>query len=37
VFFYKEGDKKSHKIITELENIDDECEEEKKHTVHKNF
>lgn len=23
----KEGDKKSHKIIAELENIDDECEE----------
>ncbi|XP_063985202.1 uncharacterized protein LOC135166658 isoform X3 [Diachasmimorpha longicaudata] len=28
VFFYKEGDKKSHKILQELENIDDECEEE---------
>ncbi|CAH1725030.1 unnamed protein product [Aphis gossypii] len=27
VFFYKEGDKKSQKIISELENIDDECEE----------
>ncbi|XP_014468407.1 PREDICTED: uncharacterized protein LOC106741192 isoform X5 [Dinoponera quadriceps] len=27
VFFYKEGDKKSHKILQELENIDDECEE----------
>uniref|UniRef100_A0A1B6DZL5 Thioredoxin domain-containing protein n=1 Tax=Clastoptera arizonana TaxID=38151 RepID=A0A1B6DZL5_9HEMI len=27
VFFYSEGDKKSHKIISELENIDDECEE----------
>ncbi|XP_046406800.1 uncharacterized protein LOC124171637 isoform X5 [Ischnura elegans] len=27
VFFYKEGDKKSQKIIQELENIDDECEE----------
>ncbi|XP_066902828.1 uncharacterized protein hlk isoform X1 [Halyomorpha halys] len=27
VFFYKEGDKKSQKIINELENIDDECEE----------
>uniref|UniRef100_A0A2S2PW44 Protein disulfide-isomerase n=1 Tax=Sipha flava TaxID=143950 RepID=A0A2S2PW44_9HEMI len=27
VFFYKEGDKKSQKIIAELENIDDECEE----------
>ena len=23
----KEGDKKSHKILAELENIDDECEE----------
>ncbi|XP_026480365.1 uncharacterized protein LOC113386821 isoform X1 [Ctenocephalides felis] len=28
VFFYKEGDKKSMKILSELENIDDECEEE---------
>ncbi|XP_045493781.1 uncharacterized protein LOC123692971 isoform X1 [Colias croceus] len=28
VFFYKEGDKKSQKILSELENIDDECEEE---------
>ncbi|KAK0084875.1 hypothetical protein PV325_006196 [Microctonus aethiopoides] len=28
VFFYKEGDKKSQKILQELENIDDECEEE---------
>ncbi|XP_039290477.1 uncharacterized protein LOC111055351 isoform X2 [Nilaparvata lugens] len=27
VFFYKEDDKKSLKIISELENIDDECEE----------
>ncbi|XP_065225798.1 uncharacterized protein hlk isoform X2 [Planococcus citri] len=27
VFFYKEGDKKSQKILAELENIDDECEE----------
>ncbi|XP_072157617.1 uncharacterized protein [Bemisia tabaci] len=27
VFFYKEGDKKSAKILSELENIDDECEE----------
>ncbi|XP_018309278.1 uncharacterized protein hlk isoform X4 [Mycetomoellerius zeteki] len=27
VFFYKEGDKKSQKILLELENIDDECEE----------
>uniref|UniRef100_A0A146M1J4 Thioredoxin domain-containing protein n=1 Tax=Lygus hesperus TaxID=30085 RepID=A0A146M1J4_LYGHE len=27
VFFYEEGDKKSQKIIGELENIDDECEE----------
>ncbi|XP_014255609.1 uncharacterized protein LOC106670103 isoform X2 [Cimex lectularius] len=27
VFFYQEGDKKSQKIIAELENIDDECEE----------
>ncbi|CAO1302062.1 unnamed protein product [Diamesa hyperborea] len=27
VFFYPEGDKKSHKILNELENIDDECEE----------
>ncbi|XP_046832570.1 uncharacterized protein LOC124430289 isoform X2 [Vespa crabro] len=27
VFFYKEGDKKSQKILQELENIDDECEE----------
>ncbi|GFG32944.1 hypothetical protein Cfor_05504, partial [Coptotermes formosanus] len=27
VFFYDEGDKKSQKIISELENIDDECEE----------
>ncbi|XP_054268035.1 uncharacterized protein LOC128989922 isoform X4 [Macrosteles quadrilineatus] len=27
VFFYKEADKKSQKIIQELENIDDECEE----------
>ncbi|XP_021927608.1 uncharacterized protein LOC110833625 isoform X3 [Zootermopsis nevadensis] len=27
VFFYEEGDKKSQKIISELENIDDECEE----------
>ncbi|XP_047114622.1 uncharacterized protein LOC124794951 [Schistocerca piceifrons] len=27
VFFYQEGDKKSQKIISELENIDDECEE----------
>ncbi|XP_065338912.1 uncharacterized protein hlk isoform X6 [Cloeon dipterum] len=27
VFFYAEGDKKSQKIIQELENIDDECEE----------
>ncbi|XP_028171996.1 uncharacterized protein LOC114361215 isoform X1 [Ostrinia furnacalis] len=27
VFFYKEGDKKSQKILSELENIDDECEE----------
>ncbi|XP_055690225.1 uncharacterized protein LOC129793827 isoform X4 [Lutzomyia longipalpis] len=27
VFFYEEGDKKSQKIINELENIDDECEE----------
>ncbi|KAL6447196.1 hypothetical protein ACFW04_001475 [Cataglyphis niger] len=29
VFFYKEGDKKSQKILQELENIDDECEEKK--------
>ncbi|KAF5307260.1 hypothetical protein FQR65_LT06976 [Abscondita terminalis] len=28
VFFYKEGDKKSQKILQELENIDDECEEQ---------
>ncbi|XP_034934946.1 uncharacterized protein hlk isoform X3 [Chelonus insularis] len=27
VFFYKEGDKRSQKILQELENIDDECEE----------
>ncbi|XP_034245365.1 uncharacterized protein LOC117647614 isoform X2 [Thrips palmi] len=27
VFFYKEGDKKSQKVLAELENIDDECEE----------
>ncbi|XP_008203455.2 uncharacterized protein LOC100118209 isoform X2 [Nasonia vitripennis] len=27
VFFYKEGDKKSQKILQELENIDEECEE----------
>ncbi|XP_034174484.1 hulk isoform X1 [Osmia lignaria lignaria] len=27
VYFYKEGDKKSQKILQELENIDDECEE----------
>ncbi|XP_017305329.1 uncharacterized protein LOC103525042 [Diaphorina citri] len=27
VFFYEETDKKSQKIISELENIDDECEE----------
>uniref|UniRef100_A0A1B0G981 Thioredoxin domain-containing protein n=1 Tax=Glossina morsitans morsitans TaxID=37546 RepID=A0A1B0G981_GLOMM len=27
VFFYNEGDKKSQKILNELENIDDECEE----------
>ncbi|KAG5678994.1 hypothetical protein PVAND_008603 [Polypedilum vanderplanki] len=27
VFFYPEGDKKSLKILNELENIDDECEE----------
>ncbi|XP_059471929.1 uncharacterized protein LOC132194579 isoform X6 [Neocloeon triangulifer] len=27
VFFYTEGDKKDQKIIQELENIDDECEE----------
>lgn len=27
VFFYREGDKKSFKILSELENIDDECEE----------
>ncbi|XP_026322360.1 uncharacterized protein LOC113231978 isoform X1 [Hyposmocoma kahamanoa] len=27
VFFYVEGDKKSQKILSELENIDDECEE----------
>ncbi|CRK96270.1 CLUMA_CG009693, isoform B [Clunio marinus] len=27
VFFYPEGDKKSQKILNELENIDDECEE----------
>ncbi|XP_047362591.1 uncharacterized protein LOC124954154 isoform X3 [Vespa velutina] len=27
VFFYKEGDKKSQKMLQELENIDDECEE----------
>ncbi|XP_030238307.1 uncharacterized protein LOC108653796 isoform X1 [Drosophila navojoa] len=27
VFFYAEGDKKSQKILNELENIDDECEE----------
>ncbi|XP_068631274.1 uncharacterized protein hlk [Battus philenor] len=27
VFFYREGDKKSQKILSELENIDDECEE----------
>ncbi|XP_061377518.1 uncharacterized protein LOC116766670 isoform X7 [Danaus plexippus] len=28
VFFYKENDKKSQKILSELENIDDECEEQ---------
>jgi len=27
VFFYREGDKKAYKILNELENIDDECEE----------
>ncbi|XP_046465014.1 uncharacterized protein hlk isoform X4 [Neodiprion pinetum] len=27
IFFYREGDKKSQKILQELENIDDECEE----------
>ncbi|XP_033233632.1 uncharacterized protein hlk isoform X19 [Drosophila pseudoobscura] len=27
VFFYVEGDKKAQKILNELENIDDECEE----------
>ncbi|XP_055320486.1 uncharacterized protein LOC129577457 isoform X21 [Sitodiplosis mosellana] len=27
VFFYREGDKKAQKILNELENIDDECEE----------
>ncbi|XP_063702540.1 uncharacterized protein LOC134832452 isoform X2 [Culicoides brevitarsis] len=27
VFFYLDGDKKAHKILNELENIDDECEE----------
>ncbi|XP_017050301.1 uncharacterized protein LOC108094296 isoform X11 [Drosophila ficusphila] len=27
VFFYAEGDKKAQKILNELENIDDECEE----------
>lgn len=27
VFIDKEGDKKSQKILAELENIDDECEE----------
>ncbi|XP_017460795.1 PREDICTED: uncharacterized protein LOC108354109 [Rhagoletis zephyria] len=27
VFFYREGDKRSQKILNELENIDDECEE----------
>ncbi|XP_057665662.1 uncharacterized protein LOC130899613 isoform X4 [Diorhabda carinulata] len=27
VYFYKEGDKRSHKILQELENIDDECED----------
>ncbi|XP_050304237.1 uncharacterized protein LOC126741733 isoform X4 [Anthonomus grandis grandis] len=27
VYFYKEGDKKSQKILQELENIDDECED----------
>uniref|UniRef100_A0A336L648 CSON004835 protein n=1 Tax=Culicoides sonorensis TaxID=179676 RepID=A0A336L648_CULSO len=27
VFFYRDGDKKAHKILNELENIDDECEE----------
>ncbi|XP_073845697.1 hulk isoform X4 [Musca autumnalis] len=27
VFFYAEGDKKSQKILNELENIDDECED----------
>ncbi|KAJ9596073.1 hypothetical protein L9F63_012741 [Diploptera punctata] len=27
VFFYEEGDKRSQKILSELENIDDECEE----------
>ncbi|XP_030368928.1 uncharacterized protein LOC115619994 isoform X3 [Scaptodrosophila lebanonensis] len=27
VFFYTEGDKKAQKILNELENIDDECEE----------
>ncbi|XP_011196599.1 uncharacterized protein LOC105221368 isoform X12 [Zeugodacus cucurbitae] len=27
VFFYREGDKRAQKILNELENIDDECEE----------
>ncbi|XP_037956568.1 uncharacterized protein LOC119686146 isoform X12 [Teleopsis dalmanni] len=27
VFFYREGDKKSQKILNELENIDDDCEQ----------
>ncbi|XP_019876377.1 uncharacterized protein LOC109604293 isoform X1 [Aethina tumida] len=27
VYFYKEGDKRSQKILMELENIDDECED----------
>ncbi|XP_018568278.1 uncharacterized protein LOC108908653 isoform X4 [Anoplophora glabripennis] len=27
VYFYKEGDKRSQKILLELENIDDECED----------
>ncbi|XP_044757512.1 uncharacterized protein LOC123315746 isoform X2 [Coccinella septempunctata] len=27
VYFYKEGEKKSQKILQELENIDDECED----------
>ncbi|XP_066251341.1 uncharacterized protein hlk isoform X2 [Euwallacea similis] len=27
VYFYKEGDKRSQKILQELENIDDECED----------